>query len=349
MILARNIHHSFKSRKVLNGISFELQDSQLLCLTGPSGCGKTTLLRLVAGLEQIQSGEIFFKNQVIANSNFQIPPQERRFGFVFQNPVLFPHLNVLDNIGFGLKGKSKSEKQIRSKEMLELVGLKEHAHKFSHQLSGGQIQRVAFARALAPKPVLMLLDEPFSNLDPGLKSELADELLGIVRSSQVPAILVSHDPSEALSVSDSMVLLGSNGELLQHGEPQWIRNHPATLEVARFFGDLNISKGSVIKEQIHSEFPLLEARDFPVNLEDKSHCLVVTRPEGIRLGTADHEYTFSAKILSKVNTGIAWKMKAQLNSGKSISFFVLHDQAPKPGQKVQLILQKPHVFVFAES
>ncbi len=224
---------------VVSNLSFRLERKQLLAILGPSGCGKTTLLRLIAGLERPSSGQIRFGWQLWSSASDFVAPEQRKIGLVFQDYALFPHLDVLGNVRFGLQGLGKPKSLARAREILERVGLAGFEGRLPHQLSGGQQQRVALARSLAPDPQLLLLDEPFSSLDAALRTDTRAEVRELLLQSQIPAILVTHDQHEALSFADQIVVMRA-GRLEQHGTPQAVYHHPRNAFVAQFVGKSNL-------------------------------------------------------------------------------------------------------------
>ena len=238
-----------KSQPAVDRVSFVLQEGELLGLLGPSGCGKTTLLRLVAGFEQPESGEIVLAEQSVCGGPTWVPPERRRVGVVFQDYALFPHLNVLDNISFGLKQLSRKgqlpKKQIESLavEAINLVGLSGMEQRYPHELSGGQQQRVALARALAPRPPLILLDEPFSNLDVQVRLRLRQEVRDILKSIGASGIFVTHDQEEALSIADKVAVM-QDGQLVQLDAPEDIYQAPASRFIAEFVTQANFVSAS---------------------------------------------------------------------------------------------------------
>jgi len=215
---------------------------EVLAVAGESGCGKTTLLRLVAGLEVPDSGEIRLDGRVVAGAGTWVPPESRGVGMVFQDFALFPHLRVVDNVAFGLAHLPRKERRPRAEAFLEMVGLAGYGERFAHQLSGGQRQRVALARALAPGPRILLLDEPFSNLDAPLKSVLRDELGDVLRAAGTTAILVVHDADDVLVLADRVAVMRA-GKVTQVGQPDEVYRHPANEYVARLFGEANVLAG----------------------------------------------------------------------------------------------------------
>lgn len=219
-------------------VSFSLKKGNILALVGESGSGKTTLLRLIAGLEHPDSGIIRLAGQEIVNGRKSLAANRRKTGMVFQDYALFPHLNIMDNIRFGLNGLSKKDAEQRVYETLELTGLKEDVKKYPHQLSGGQQQRVALARALAPRPELLLMDEPFSNLDTILRDQVREEVQQIIKSVGITAIIVTHDTKDAFSTADQIAVM-LNGKLLQIDTPNTLYNEPNSSYVAELFGQSN--------------------------------------------------------------------------------------------------------------
>ena len=238
LLTVRNLNKFFNEQQVLHDISFTLQRGEILFLLGASGCGKTTLLRAIAGFEQPNTGEIWLKERLIFGENTNVPTQQRYLGYVVQEGVLFPHLNVYRNIAYGLgngKGKTDEEK-MRIEQAMQLTGISELAERFPHQLSGGQQQRVALARALAPNPELILLDEPFSALDEHLRQQIRHDMLQALRQSGTSAIFVTHDRDEALRYADKIAVL-QNGEILQIANPRTLYWSPKHLSTATFIGE----------------------------------------------------------------------------------------------------------------
>ena len=238
LLTIKNLNKFFGEQQVLNDISLTLARGEMLFLLGASGCGKTTLLRSIAGFEQPTNGEIWLKERLIFGENCNLPTQQRHLGYVVQEGVLFPHLNVYCNIAYGLgNGKGKTiEERSRIEQAMKLTGISELAERFPHQLSGGQQQRVALARALAPNPELILLDEPFSALDEHLRQQIRQEMLQALRQSGASAIFVTHDRDEALRYADKIAII-QQGKILQIDTPcslYWSPNH---LETATFIGE----------------------------------------------------------------------------------------------------------------
>ena len=207
VILCEDVSKSFGDTSVIKGVSLAIEPGEILVLVGPSGSGKTTFLRMVAGFESPDTGTVTLEGRKVAGDGVQVPPEARRLGMVFQDYALFPHMTVAQNVSFGLKGWSGRARERRVQDMLEMVRLFDLGGRYPYQLSGGEQQRVALARSLAPRPVAILLDEPFSNLDPQLRLQLRAEVKSILRSSDVTAVYVTHDQEEALYMGDRVALL----------------------------------------------------------------------------------------------------------------------------------------------
>lgn len=279
----------------INQISFQLPTGALLSLLGASGCGKTTLLRLIAGFEQPQSGAIVLNGQLVASSDRWIAPEHRDIGMVFQDYALFPHLTVAKNVAFGLvqpgrkRGRRYPAEQIRklTTEAIGLVGLAGLENRYPHQLSGGQQQRVALARALAPRPSLILLDEPLSNLDVQVRQRLRQEVRDILKTTGTTAIFVTHDQEEALSISDYVAVM-CQGQIEQFGIPETIYQEPASRFVAEFVTQANFLPARFNGEGWETEVGCFQVRAQPLagrHLDRNSHELgdLMLRPEDLRL------------------------------------------------------------------
>jgi iron(III) transport system ATP-binding protein len=237
------IEKSYDETTVIGDLSLSVRDGELMTLLGPSGCGKTTTLRLIAGLERPDGGIVRIDGEAVSGPNF-VAPEDRDVGVVFQEFALFPHLNARENIAFGIQEWDEDEREARVDELLELVGLKTHGEKHPEELSGGQQQRVALARSLAPEPSLLLLDEPFSNLDVDLRVEMREEVRSILKKAGVTAISVTHDQEEAMSISDRVAVM-SEGGLEQVGTPEDVFQQPKSRFVAGFLGHASFVSGYV--------------------------------------------------------------------------------------------------------
>jgi iron(III) transport system ATP-binding protein len=227
---------------VFKDLSFKITSGELICLLGSSGCGKTTALRAIAGFEPITQGTIRLQNRLLSEPNRMLAPEKRQIGMVFQDYALFPHLTVLDNVRFGLRALDRGARLERARHFLDVVGLAEYAHRYPHELSGGQQQRVALARALAPQPAMLLLDEPFSNLDVDLRERLSLEVREILKNQGITALLVTHDQHEAFALSDKIGVM-SAGQIVQWDSAFTIYHRPANRFVANFIGQSTFIRG----------------------------------------------------------------------------------------------------------
>ena len=258
--------------------SLKVYQEEIVALLGPSGCGKTTLLRLIAGFEVPQQGKIVIKGREVVGESTWTPPEKRHIGFVFQDYALFPHLDVLHNVAFGLKGMPRKKRLDRAKEIINLVGLTIFSKRYPHQLSGGQQQRVALARAIARNPQLILLDEPFSNLDAALRSSTRQEVKRILKESGTTAILVTHDQEEAMTFADRLAVMRL-GKLEQIAPPEEVYLHPHTAFVANFLGTTNFLHGVAdegFAETPIGKLPLKDTKDTATG-----NVLLSLRPEDL--------------------------------------------------------------------
>ncbi|MCG8611474.1 MAG: putative 2-aminoethylphosphonate ABC transporter ATP-binding protein [Pseudomonadales bacterium] len=283
-----SISKNFEDFNALERISFTIEKGEFICFLGPSGCGKTTLLRIIAGLENQSSGRLE-QNEIDIS---HLPVKDRDFGIVFQSYALFPNLTVSENIEYGLRSlkMSKSERQQRVAELLELMALQDHHAKYPTQLSGGQQQRVALARAIALKPGLLLLDEPLSALDAQVRTRLRGEITGLQRRLGITTIMVTHDQEEAMSMADRIVVM-NHGRIEQIGTPNEIYSHPASRFVAEFVGTMNTAPCQIKNKQLVLANKQYLTTDIADVGNDTEHATVGIRPEHIEL---DDSETFSS-------------------------------------------------------
>ena len=273
-----HVSHAFGALVAVDDLSLAVEPGELVCLLGPSGCGKTTALRIAAGLERVQQGQIRLDGRVVADPKVAVPTEDRSIGLVFQDYALFPHLSVADNVAFGLRRLSGESRRARVREVLSQVGMVDAAGTFPHTLSGGQQQRVALARALAPKPRVMLLDEPFSGLDSQLRNQIRDQTLHVLKESGAATLMVTHDPEEAMFMADRVALMRA-GRLIQVGRPTELYFAPADAFVASFFGEINLLRGTIEHGRVATPFGDLAAH----GLADGTAVEVLIRPEALHL------------------------------------------------------------------
>jgi len=295
LLSLQNISRNFGSTRAVADVSLEVERGEFFGLLGPSGCGKTTTLRMIAGLEKPDSGSIHFDGKEITD----LPPERRGFGMVFQNYALFPHLNVFENVAFGLRARHAAKEQMneRVRSALELVQLPGYEKRAIDELSGGQQQRVAIARAIAIEPALLLFDEPLSNLDVSLREETRGELRELVTRLGLTAVYVTHDQEEAFALCDRIsVMVG--GKLMQTGKPRELYEQPADIAVARFLGRNNLIRAVRLSSSKTNdgEFQTLEGGHtlhMPVTRDDlaplNKPVVLAIRPEHVQLSTNDHE------------------------------------------------------------
>ena len=236
------VSHSYGTRDVLKNIDLHVPPGEILCLLGPSGCGKTTTLRLIAGLEELQTGRIAWNDVVLADGTTNLPPEKRQVGLLFQDFALFPHLTVSENVGFGLTDMAARDRSARVREVLGQVGMLDYLDSYPHFLSGGEQQRIALARARAPRPRVFLLDEPFSNLDTRLRYQLRDLCLHILKKSDSSSVVVTHDAEEAMFMGDQVAVM-RDGVIVQIGRPEELYFTPCNAFVAGLFGEVNTIAG----------------------------------------------------------------------------------------------------------
>jgi iron(III) transport system ATP-binding protein len=279
-----NVSRSFGTTIALDDVSLTMASGEIICLVGQSGCGKSTLLRMIAGVDLIDSGRILLNAQEVSGPSRFVEPEDRKIGFVFQDYALFPHLTVEQNILFGLKRRSKREAAARTADVIAHIGIAHLKGRYPHMLSGGEQQRVALARALAPQPDILLMDEPFSNLDRGLREKVRDETLSFLRGLGTTVIMVTHDPEEALSAGDRVVLMKA-GRIVQAGSGYDLHDRPVSAYAAEFFCAFNRVSGVYRNGQVETAIgrfaQVLDACDgTPTTLYIRPHGISVSRGQG---------------------------------------------------------------------
>lgn len=339
-----HVSHMFGENRVLCDISFDVAPGELVCLLGPSGCGKTTALRLAAGLEKLQIGEISVNDMIVAQPGGYVEPEKRGVGMVFQDYALFPHLNVAKNIGFGLRHFQERDRDDAIKAALKQVGMLEYLNAYPHELSGGQQQRIALARALAPKPRIMLLDEPFSGLDVARRADLRDTTLHVLKDAGIATVMVTHDPQEAMYMADRIIIM-NEGQIMQDGTPETLYFKPDNRFVASFFGEVNRFSGTVDNGRVVT--PVGDIKE--TGLENGTAVEVLIRPEGLHIGDAVNGHDILAhvdavRVLGEVNL-----LHLTLESGSHIHARVPRRFSANNRQSVAITLDPEMTFVFPMS
>jgi iron(III) transport system ATP-binding protein len=328
---------------VLRDISLQVETGSVVCLLGPSGCGKTTLLRLVAGFEEPDAGEIYLIKRLVSRPGLVVPPEQRHVGMVFQDYALFPHMTVSQNIQFGLFRWPAAWRRTRLTEMLQLVGLEGMAERYPHELSGGQQQRVALARALAPVPQLLLLDEPFSNLDVHLRQQLREEVQAILIEAGITTVLVTHDQEEALSFADILAVI-NQGQVVQYAPPDEIVRRPCTRFVAQFIGLGDFLKGEMQATCITTELGEVPYTHVLSPRGDGRQVELLVRPEHVQLCNTSHGT--AAQVVHASFRGTRKLYTLRLPSGATLGALFPSEVTLRSGETVRVTWQPADLVVF---
>lgn len=332
----------YEGKAVLDGLSFILKTGEIASLLGPSGCGKSTLLRAIAGFESATRGSISIHGNTLSSPKQSIAPEKRKMGMVFQDYALFPHLNIEQNIAYGLSKTQKTDALERVNRMLTLVDLAGFNERYPHELSGGQQQRVALARALAPEPELILLDEPFSNLDADLRTRLGVQVREILKSLNISAILVTHDQNEAFAMADHIGLI-HNGVIEQWGSPYDLYHEPISRFVAQFIGRGSFLRGvTQTQERFDTELGIIEGNRC-YNWSSGTPIEILIRPDDIVY--AEHSQ-MKAKVASKTFAGTATNYLLQLESGAKLEATFPSHQDFEVGDHIGFDLDAEHLVAF---
>jgi iron(III) transport system ATP-binding protein len=347
----QGITRAFGGRPVVRDVSLSVMAGQVTCLLGPSGCGKSTTLRIIAGVERPDTGEIRIDGKTIVSPASFVPPERRGAGLMFQDFALFPHLSVFDNVAFGLTG-TRTQKRLRVRELLEKVGLVRYMESFPHELSGGEQQRVALARALAPRPRIMLMDEPFSGLDNRLRDGIRDETLSILKDEGTAVLLVTHEPEEAMRMADEIALM-RRGEIVQQGAPYNVYNAPVDREAAAFFSDINVITGEVRGLLTETAFGKFMAP----GQADGAKVEIVIRPQHLKIdfdrggqgpapspeaGAWARAIVARARFIGKESL-VEFRMEFD---GSELKATVPSVFLPKPGTPLWIAIRRDRCFVF---
>ncbi|MCF8778735.1 ABC transporter ATP-binding protein [Vibrio sp. IRLE0018] len=311
----KNLTCQYDAQTVLESLSLEVEQGQIVCLLGASGCGKTTLLKAIAGLLPLSAGEMSLNCMMIDNGEHWVPPEQRNIGMIFQDYALFPHLTVAENVAFGLRGISTDARQSKVKEMLELVHLSPFADRYPHQLSGGQQQRVAIARSLAYKPDLLLLDEPFSNIDTQVRHELIAEIRKIFKQQGVTAIFVTHSREEAFAFADKMAVM-NHGVIEQYGTASELYYKPSSKFVADFLGGGSYLPAKRLSEsEFETHLGVVEATAQQSILINEQ-CELLLRPQHIQISAAEES---SIRIMEQQFMGDHCRYVIEANGNKLLA------------------------------
>lgn len=334
----KNVTRAYHGRRAVNAVSLAAPAAGVLALLGASGSGKSTLLRLIAGLEPLDDGEIRLHDRVISTAGGFEPPEQRRIGLVFQDYALFPHLTAVANVAFGLDRKDKAASLGAARDWLDRVGLAHRAEAYPHELSGGEQQRVALARALAPRPAAILLDEPFSGLDPHLRADLRDRALAAIREANATAVFVTHDAEEALYLADHLAIL-AEGRLEQAASPREVYARPASLTAASALGPVNTCQGVVRGSRIQTPFG-----DVPAfGLRDGEPALAAVRAEALRINPGE-----GARIVDRRPQGA--RDMVRLAAGDLIwRGEIAPESTLEPGATCAVTLAGAGVFAFSQA
>lgn len=339
----REVSHRYGDVLAVDRLSLSVGEGEVVCLLGPSGCGKSTVLRLAAGLEVLQEGEIAIAGRSVAAAGKSSPPESRGVGLVFQDYALFPHLSVADNVAFGLQAVPAANREARVLRALRDVGMEDQAARFPHMLSGGQQQRVALARALVAGPSVVLLDEPFSGLDARLRDKVRDQTLHALMESQAATLMVTHDAEEAMFMADRIAVMREGG-ILQTGTPDDLYCRPASAFVAQLFGEINRLDGLVSGSAVKTPFGALPA----AGLEEGAAADILIRPEALHLS---HEAQGArGRVITSRMLGRSSLIHLSVEDG-TVTGLHLHARAPgrflpDEGEQLSVVLDSSQAFVF---
>ena len=338
----KNASVAYAGDTVVRGVSFDLQAGEIGCLLGPSGCGKTSLLRAIAGFQPLASGEIHLHGRCVSRAGMTLAPEKRQVGMVFQDFALYPHLTVAKNVAFGLRRLSPVLRDGRVAELLRLVGLQDQADHYPHQLSGGQQQRVALIRAMAPRPQILLLDEPFSGLDVELREQLAREVRGILQRDGITAILVTHDQLEAFAMADQIGVLGE-GYLRQWASGYQLYHEPADRFVADFIGQGEFIPGRVVDlGQVETALGRVQGR-FVTDVVPGDRVELLIRPDDI---IHDDDSELRLEVTGKAFRGAEYLYSLRMQDGAQLLCLVQSHHDHAIGEMIGIRLEVGHLVAF---
>jgi len=338
-LVIEQLRHHYGALLAIDDVSLTVAPGEILCLLGASGCGKSTLLRMIAGVERPDRGRILLDGLEVCGAGSFVLPEQRGVGLVFQDYALFPHLSVVENVMFGLRHMPKAQARALAMRALTRVSLARYADDYPHRLSGGEQQRVALARALAPRPSVILMDEPFSNLDQRLRETIREQTVALLRDEGISAVVVTHDPEEAMQIADSIALMQA-GRIVQTGTPEQLYHHPASLFVARFLCDINEIAAECRHGQIDSPLGRFTA---PAQLAD-GPCVLCIRPQAIVPDPAG----VAVEFVSRQFLGHDDRLRLRLpHTGQMIHARLSYAVPLKPGQTLSVSIVADQFMAFA--
>jgi iron(III) transport system ATP-binding protein len=336
-----NVCLNYGKVEAVRGVSFELEPGEIVCLLGPSGCGKTSLLRLAAGAEIPDRGTVSLDGKLVAGKGAFVPPEKRNVGLMFQDFALFPHLSILENVSFGLRHLDRKTARLESLAALQRVGLGSYGDHYPSELSGGEQQRVALARTIVPRPSIVLMDEPFSGLDQRLRDNVRRETQALLKETRASAMLVTHDPIEAMGIADRILLM-RNGQLIQSGSPEELYRHPVDLQTARFFCDFTEVPGTIKQGKIATPLGVFELEDKVTDGEG----LMLIRPHAIS-AVPGREGQLTGKVLQSRFLGEITELRVQFIELDEVVIRASTRRRPKPGDILEFDVEKELVLIFA--
>lgn len=342
LLEVENVEVAYGGTPVVRGVSFRLEQGSIGCLLGPSGCGKTTLLRAIAGFEPVSGGSIRLGEAQMSRRGRTVPPERRGVGMVFQDYALFPHLNIADNVAFGIRKWPAADRDARVARLLELVGLPEYGRAYPHELSGGQQQRVALGRALAPRPKILLLDEPFSGLDVELREALAREVRAILKKEGITALMVTHDQLEAFAMADEIGVMNA-GQIVQWDSGYNLYHRPVDRFVAGFVGQGAFLAGKVLdSERVATELGVIKGA-VPPDCRPDCPVEVLIRPDDV-VDTGDSGVP--AEVVERAFRGADYLYTLSLPSGARILCLTHSHHRYEPGAHIRVSPDVEHVVMF---
>ena len=341
-----NLSHTIGNKEILRNINFALSKDSISCILGPSGSGKTSLLKLIAGLERVQNGSIKINSKEVSSKSKHLPTEKRNIGFLFQDYALFPHLTVKQNLEYPVNYKTSPH---TIDDIIKLIKLPNSLNKYPHELSGGEQQRVALARSIISNPDILLLDEPFSSLDLNLREDVRDDTLHLLQKSNVSVIIVTHDPFEAMFISNQISIMDTDGKIVQSGSPAELYNNPINSYVAEFFGETNRFEGIVKNSQIITPVGKISA---PKELENQNVKIHI-RPKGVKLNKQPTPVNGikGTVMASKLMGSFSFVHLSVLDKNNEVVHIHSHmppDFNPKQSSAVEIEIDEKQTFIFQD-